>query len=53
MHTQLFSMPTALARYRAGPHFEARERYLRRLQLEGYSRSTLERPFRNGIRTRV
>jgi site-specific recombinase XerD len=43
MHTQLFNMPTALARYRAGPHFEARERYLRRLQLEGYSRSTLER----------
>ena len=43
MYAELFNRPTVLARYRASPHFEARERYLRRLQSEGYSRSTLER----------
>lgn len=43
MHDELFKRPTVLARYRAGPHFEARERYLRRLQSEGYSFSALER----------
>ena len=43
MHDELFNRPTVLARYRAGPHFEAREHYLRRLRSEGYSRSTLKR----------
>ena len=43
MHDELFNRPTALARYRAGPHFEAREGYLRRLQADGYTCSTLKR----------
>jgi site-specific recombinase XerD len=43
MHAELFNRPTALARYRAGLHFEAREHYLRRLRSEGYSHSTLQR----------
>jgi site-specific recombinase XerD len=43
MHDELFKRPTVLARYQVGPHFQTRERYLRRLQSEGYSRSTLKR----------
>ena len=43
MHDELFKQPAVLARYRAGPRFEAREHYLRQARAEGYSRSTLER----------
>jgi site-specific recombinase XerD len=43
MHAELFNRPTALARYRAGLHFETREHCLRRLRSEGYSHSTLQR----------
>jgi site-specific recombinase XerD len=43
MHDELFKMPTIVARYRAGPYVEARERFLRQASAEGYSRSTLER----------
>jgi hypothetical protein len=43
MHDELFKMPAIVARYRAGPYFEARERFLRQASVEGYSRSVLER----------
>ena len=43
MHDELFKMPAIVARYRAGPYVEARERFLRQASAEGYSRSMLER----------
>ena len=43
MHDELFKKRAVVARYRAGPYVEARERFLRQASAEGYSRSTLER----------
>ena len=43
MHDELFKKLAIVARYRAGPYVEARERFLRQASAEGYSRSTLER----------
>jgi site-specific recombinase XerD len=43
MHDELFEKPPTIARYRAGPHVEARERFLRQASAEGHSRSTLKR----------
>lgn len=43
MHEELFKKRAVVARYRAGPYVEARERFLRKASAEGYSRSTLER----------
>src|SRR5947209_10732709 len=43
MHDELFKQPAVVARYRAGPYAEPRERFLRQARAEGYSRSTLER----------
>jgi site-specific recombinase XerD len=43
MHAELFTHPMVIARYRAGPYAEARERFLRKVHAEGYSRSTLQR----------
>ena len=43
MHDELFEKPDIVARYRAGPYVEARERFLRQARAEGYSRSTLKR----------
>ena len=43
MHHELFKRPAVIARYRAGPHVEARERYLQQARDEGYSGSMLER----------
>ena len=43
MHDELFKMRAVVARYRAGPYVEARERFLRQASAEGYSRSMLER----------
>src|SRR6266481_4492286 len=43
MHDELFKMPAIVARYRAGPYVEARERFLRQASAEGYSRSMLKR----------
>ena len=42
MHDELFKMPAIVARYRAGPYVEARERFLRQASAEGYSRSMLD-----------
>ena len=42
MHEELFEKPYIVARYRAGPYAEARERFLRQAH-DGYSRSTLKR----------
>jgi site-specific recombinase XerD len=43
MHDELFKQPAVVARYRAGPYAEPRERFLKQARAEGYSRSTLER----------
>ncbi len=43
MHDELFKKRAVVARYRAGPYVEARERFLRQASGKGYSRSTLER----------
>ena len=43
MHDELFKQPAVVARYRAGPYAEARERFLKQARAEGYSLSTLER----------
>lgn len=43
MHAELFTHPMVIARYRAGPYAEARERYLREADSQRHSRSTLER----------
>ena len=37
MHDELFKMPAIVARYRAGPYVEARERFLWQASAEGYS----------------
>jgi hypothetical protein len=43
MHDELFKRPAVIARYRAGPYAEPRERLLKQARAEGYSNSTLER----------
>lgn len=43
MHDELFKQPAVVARYRAGPHAEARERFLKQACADGYSASTLDR----------
>src|SRR3984893_18459206 len=43
MHEELFEKLNIVARYRAGPDVEARERFLRQASAEGHSRSTLKR----------
>jgi site-specific recombinase XerD len=43
MHDELFKQPAVVARYRAGPYAEARERFLKQARAEGYSLSVLER----------
>ena len=43
MHDELFEKLDIVARYRAGPDVEARERFLRQASAEGHSRSTLNR----------
>jgi hypothetical protein len=43
MHDELFNRPAVAARYRAGPHFDDRDAFLRRVHADGYSRSALER----------
>ena len=43
MHEDLFKQPAVVARYRAGPYAEDRERYLKNARAEGYSLSALER----------
>lgn len=43
MHDELFKRPAVVARYRAGAHAEARERFLQQARAEGYSCSTLKR----------
>ena len=42
MHDELFEQPAVVARYRAGPYTESRERFLRQARVDGYSRATLE-----------
>lgn len=43
MHDELFKLPATVARYRAGPYVEGRERFLRQASAEGYRRSMLKR----------
>jgi site-specific recombinase XerD len=43
MHDELFKQPAVVARYRAGPYAEERERFLEQARTQGYSLSTLER----------
>ncbi len=43
MHDELFKKRAIVARYRAGPFVEARERFLQQASADGYSRSMLER----------
>lgn len=43
MHDELFKMPATVARYRAGPYVEARERFLRQASAERYPHSMLQR----------
>jgi hypothetical protein len=43
MPDELFKQPAVVARYRAGPYAEARERFLKQARAEGYSLSVLER----------
>jgi integrase/recombinase XerD len=42
MHDELFEQPAVVARYRAGPYAESRERFLRQARADGYSPATLE-----------
>src|SRR5215471_6871913 len=42
MHDELFEQPAVVARYRAGPYTESRERFLRQARVDGYSPATLE-----------
>jgi site-specific recombinase XerD len=42
MHDELFKLPAAVARYRAGPHAESREQFLKQARANGYSPATLE-----------
>ena len=37
MHDELFKQPAVVARYRAGPYAEPRERFLKQARAEGYS----------------
>jgi site-specific recombinase XerD len=41
MHDKLFNLSATVARYRCGPHAEARERFLRRALANGYSPATV------------
>jgi site-specific recombinase XerD len=41
MHDKLFKQPAVVARYRAGPHAESRERFLKQARADGYSPATL------------
>jgi hypothetical protein len=43
MRDELFDKLDIVARYRAGPDVEARERFLRQASAEGHSRSPLKR----------
>jgi site-specific recombinase XerD len=43
MHDELFEQPAVVARYRAGPYAESRERFLREARANGYSPATLAR----------
>jgi hypothetical protein len=43
MHDELFKRPAIVARYRAGPYAESRERFLKQACADGYSRPTLGR----------
>jgi site-specific recombinase XerD len=43
MHDELFKQPAVVARYRAAPYAESRERFLKQARAEGYSLSMLER----------
>ena len=43
MHEGLVKQPAVVARYRAGPYAEDRERFLKQARAEGYSLSALER----------
>ena len=42
MHDELFEQPAVVARYRAGPYAESRERFLQQARAVGYSPATLE-----------
>jgi site-specific recombinase XerD len=42
MHDELFEQPAVVARYRAGPYAESRERFLQQVRAVGYSPATLE-----------
>jgi hypothetical protein len=42
MHDELFEQPAVVARYRAAPYAESRERFLRQARADGYSPATLE-----------
>ena len=42
MNDELFKQPAVVARYRAGPHAESRERFLRQARADGYSPATPE-----------
>jgi hypothetical protein len=43
MHDELFKRPTIIARYRAGPYAESRERFLKQAYADGYSLPTVGR----------
>lgn len=43
MHDEIFKQSAVIARYRAGPYVEARERFLRKARSDGYAPSVLER----------
>jgi hypothetical protein len=43
MYDELFEVPAAVARYRAGPYAEFRERFLKEARGTGYSPATLRR----------
>jgi len=43
MHDELFKRPTIVARYRAGPYAESRERFLKQAYADGYSLPTANR----------
>jgi site-specific recombinase XerD len=43
MHDELFEQPAVVARYRAGPYAESRERFLCQARADGYSPATLAR----------
>jgi site-specific recombinase XerD len=43
MHDELFKRPSIVARYRAGPYVESRERFLKQAYADGYSLPTVGR----------